>query len=82
MHINTRPLAERSTLVPRRLGGWRGLLAALPLSHDGLVVVEHRAGTLGAFCPPSHAFIELRKWGTTGMAFFGPSPAADGPDSA
>lgn len=58
------------------------LLGDLPLAPDGLVVVEHRAGTLRNFCPPSLVLDELRKWGTTGMALFRRSPAAGTPDSA
>ncbi|MEN8151748.1 MAG: 16S rRNA (guanine(966)-N(2))-methyltransferase RsmD [Planctomycetota bacterium] len=58
------------------------LLADVPLAPDGLLVVEHRAGVLGDFCPPSLALAELRKWGTTGMALFHRSPTAGTPDSA
>jgi 16S rRNA (guanine(966)-N(2))-methyltransferase RsmD len=58
------------------------LLASLPLAPDGLVVVEHRAGTLGDFCPPRMLPETLRKWGTTGMAIYARTPPSGSPDSA
>ena len=58
------------------------LLASLPLAPDGLVVVEHRAGSLGDFSPPRMRLEAVRKWGTTGMALFRPATPSRSPDSA
>jgi 16S rRNA (guanine966-N2)-methyltransferase len=52
------------------------LLAALPLTSTAVVVVEHRAGHLADFSPPDLRADEVRKWGSTGLAFY--SPAATG----
>ena len=48
------------------------LLAALPLSPDGLVVVENPAGRTGDFSPPGFDLADRRRWGTTGMDLYAP----------
>ena len=58
------------------------LLSSLPIAPDGLVVVEHRAGSLGDFSPPRLLLDDVRKWGTTGMALFAPAGPSGSPDSA
>jgi len=50
------------------------LLGDLPVAPGGRVIVEHRAGGLGDFSPPSLSLAGIRTWGTTGMAFFEPRP--------
>jgi 16S rRNA (guanine966-N2)-methyltransferase len=50
------------------------LLDALPLSAGARVVVENPAGRTGDFAPTRLLLVDERRWGTTGMAFYGPAP--------
>ena len=46
------------------------LLASLPLTLDGSALLEHRAGHLADLSPPGLRLTEVRKWGSTGIAFY------------
>jgi 16S rRNA (guanine966-N2)-methyltransferase len=58
------------------------LVAALPLSPDACVVVEHRVGSLADFRPENLRHLETRRWGSTGMALYASPPVLRSPDSA
>ena len=47
-----------------------GLLGALPLTDRGIALLEHRAGRLADMSPPGLRLSELRRWGSTGVAFY------------
>jgi 16S rRNA (guanine966-N2)-methyltransferase len=49
------------------------LLANVPLAPDGMIIVEHRAGQLNDLSPDGLALARIRRWGSTGMAFFEPA---------
>jgi 16S rRNA (guanine(966)-N(2))-methyltransferase RsmD len=53
---------------PRRLV--EVLLGGVPLSPEGSALLEHRAGALGDFHPPGRRLVEVRSWGSTGIAFY------------
>jgi len=46
------------------------LLSSLPLSSGALLLLEHPAGRLGDFGPEGLAPGEVRRWGSSGVAFF------------
>ena len=57
--------------------GIEELLGAIPLAPDGRIILEHRTGALGDFSPPGLSRLDLRTWGSTGMAFYASRINAD-----